>query len=610
MAQNEVPVKVTVGLVDKLSGKIEGVKQKLAGLAEPVKRMKNNFDFLQESTATYRETVDKFAKAVVPTMEKVGKGLTVGITLPVIAGAGYSIKKFVDFENALNEVQGSTDLTGESLKKFGQDMIKVSTETTFSQEELLQLAAAAGETGVRGSENLAKFSLTLAQLGKTANLAGPDTAEALFKILTLTKTGVGFVGNLGSSITELENKYGVKASKILDSTEAITREVAKFGLSSTQIAGLATAIAPMGFEAKNASAAVGEAFRGIDNAIREGGIKMQGLQKITGLTGEELKRQFKDNPEVVFEAFLKGLNTIDKAGGQSAEALAFFGASGDKTGIILTSLAGDIDKLREVQTTAAKAFADNTALTDEYKDTTTTLASSMKMFKNNTDALAVTLGNRLAPAVKWAADMVGGLMKWFSEHPTIATFVAVLAGLAATLGPLILGAAALIKAWGEIMVFINLMKVAWAGLNLVQYAALLPYILIGAAIIALIAIIWIFRDAIVKGLVTAWDWVVEKVLYVWELLKKFMVFAKDAFLDFTPLGLLIKGGMKLAEAMSGPDGKETGAAGNVASANVEFQTQTNNSRVDINVRAPKETSIQGGSDGGNFNINRGPAGVW
>jgi TP901 family phage tail tape measure protein len=536
--------------------------------------------------------------------------------LPVIAAAGYSVHKFMEIEEALNEVQGATDLSGASLKEFGNVIAKTSTNTTFSQEELLKLAAAAGEAGVRGADNLSKFSLTLAQLGKTANLAGPDTAEALFRILTLTKEGVGSVGNFGSALTALENQYGVKASKILDSTEAITREVAKFGLSSTQVAGLATAIAPLGFETKNAAVAVGEAFRGIDGAIREGGIKMQGLQKITGMTGDELKKQFQDNPEKVFEAFLGGLNTIESKGGKTAEALAFFGASGDKTGIILTGLAKDTKKLGELQAFAGQEFAKNTALTEEYKETTTTLTASLKIFKNNTDALALSLGNQLAPIVKFAADALGGLMKWFNEHPTIATFVAAIAGVLAVVGPLLLGIAEVVKVFQSLMVGLNMLSAAWTFLAGVEWLALLPYIAIGVAIIGLIALIWIFRDAIMKGLVAAWDWVIQKLMQVIQLMKDVTGFLSQGILKFTPLGALAFGANKVLNmlpggASAGPQGPDTGAKPIAAdAATSQFASQTNNAKLDINVRAPQSTQISSEQQGGFMSINRGMAGAF
>lgn len=613
-------MKVTVGLVDQLSSKIDKIKNKFPELGKKVSGVHAQFQALQESTKGFRESVEKFSDAVAPKMKSIGKAMTVGITLPVVAAAGYSIKKFMDFEKALNEVQGSTDLSGASLQAFGQQMLALSTKTTFSQDELLGLAAAAGEAGVRGSEDLGKFALTLAQLQKTANLAGPDTAEALFRILTLTKEGVGSVGNFGSALTALENQYGVKASKILESTEMMSRELGQFGLTSTQLAGLATAMVPLGFEAKQASTAVGEAFRGIDDAIRKGGVKMEGLQRITGMTGDELKEQFQKNPQAVFESFLNGLNTIESKGGQTAEALAFFGASGDKTGVILKGLAKDTKALSAVQALARDEFNKNTALTNEYGETTTTLSASLAKFKNNTDALSISLGNRLAPFITMAANALSGLMRWFNEHPTIATFVAVLAGLLAIVGPILVGLGSFIAILPGLITGINLLTGANIVLGTSLWAALAPvliimakFILIIAIIAAVIAVIWIFRDAIKNGLVAAWDWVIEKIYKVIDLMKQVTGFLSQGILKYTPMGALAYGANKALNMIPGQaaSGEATNAAPVAADAAVsQFATQTNNAKVDINVRAPQSTMISSEQGGSFLNINRGMAGVF
>lgn len=618
---NELPVRVSVGLVDEISQKIDKIKGKFPELQKSVGRVKANFDFLQESTKGFRNQVESFNKSVVPKLEGVGKAMTVGVTLPVVAGAAYAIHKFSEFEDALTEVQGSTNLSGEELKSFGAKMLELSRKTTFSSKELLDLTAAAGEAGVKGSDNLAKFALTLAQLGKTANIAGPEAASQLFKILQLTGAGAESVGNFGAALTGVQNKYGVSASKVLDATMAITREVAKFGLSSTQILGLAAAIEPLGFEAKAAEGAIAQSFNGINDAIREGGIKMVGLQKITGMTGEELKKQFKDNPQAVFQSFLGGLNKIDAAGGETSKALQFFGVSGDKAATILTSLGKNMGEVSAIQATAAEEFAKGTALNEEYAETAVTLSASMKKLKNNTDALAVGLGNQLAPIVQMVANAMGGLIGWFNEHPKVATFVASIAGLLAIVGPLLLGFAQVLKMFETFMVVMNGLSAAWAFLTAVEWAsvaatmaALAPYILIGVAIAALVAGIWIFRDAIKEVLIDMWDGVVSGVKLAFEWYVKFANFMTGGLFGKALEGMKFVGS-KIGQVMGigaggGPTGAATGAAPAAAKANSDFMQQTNNARVTVDVNAPQSTRVTGESQNGMMSINRGLAGAF
>jgi TP901 family phage tail tape measure protein len=612
----ELPVKITVGLVDEISQKLDKLKDKFPALQKQVSRVKNNFDFVQESTAGFRKSVEGLSKSVGEPMKKVGSAMSKYITLPVVAGAAYSIKKFMDFENALTEVQGATNLSGQELTTFGERMVKLSSQTTFSQDELLGFAATAGEAGVRGASNLEQFSLVLAKLGKTANIVGPEAALALKKILDLTGEGEGKISNFGSALTALENNYNVNAKRVLESTQSITREVAKFGLSSSQVLGFAAAIEPLGFEAKQAAMAVGEGFRGIDTAIREGGIKMVGLQKITGMTGDQLKETFKKDPQAVFNAFLGGLKKIDDAGGQTGKALEFFGASGDKTQIILSSLAKNTDKLTEVQKAARTEFELNTALNNEYNETTGTLTATLKHLKNNTDALSTSLGNRLAPFIKIAADALGGLVGWFNEHPKIATFVAVIAGFLAIMGPIIFAIGSFLTIIPGLLIGMNLITAAFGFLGGVAWAAMIPiilviakFLLIAAAIGLVVWAVWHFRDAIVKGLITAWDWVIKKIQQAIELMKEVTAFMSQGILKYTPLGALAFGANKALNAIQ-PNGPEQNLNASAKSANSEFQTQTNNAHVTVDVRAPMSTGVRSESSNGAMTLNRGLVGAF
>lgn len=607
-----LPVDVSIGLVDKLSASMDKLKTKFPELSSAVKQVQTNFDFLQKSSEDYRKSIEKISTKVGGTLKGIGKAMTVGVTAPVVAGAAYSVHKFSEIEDALVDLQGSTDLSGNELQTFGERLRKLSINSTFGQQKLLELAASAGEAGVRGAPNLEKFALTLAQLGKTAKIEGPDVAASLREILTLTKEGEGSVGNFGSAITALENKYGANAKKIFENTQMMAREVGRFGLSSSQLAAVGAAIVPLGFESKNAAQAVGESFRAIDNAIREGGVKMQGLQKITGMTADELRKTFKEDPQAVFKAFLTGINKIEERGGQTAKALEFFGVSGDKSNVILTALGKNLGQLGEMEAYAGEEFRKNTALNDEYSDTTKSLSASTAKFKSTLDALAVTLGNRLAPFVQGATTGMTGLLVFFEKHPTVATFAAAIAAVAAAVGPLLIGAGQLIMAIPKLIdgfkalqaVFV-LLNGTWVAATAAFIVANIWWIAIAAAIIALVAVIWIFRDAIVKGVVAAWDWVIERVQKAMALIKQ----AGALFAQYNPVALGAKAGTAIANMITGPSAPALPTP-ETAAGNSDFVTQTNNARVDINVRAPQSTSIVGESQGGFMSINRGLAGAF
>lgn len=611
----EMPVKVRIAAIDRISKVIDKVKGKFPELSRSISRTNTMFGIVQKTTEKFRKSLEKIGN----TMKGIGKAAMVGITLPVVAAAGFSVKKFMELEEALADVKGATNLSGEELKEFGNRIQNVSKKIPIPQEELLKLAAAAGEAGVRGVDNLEKFSVTLAKLAKTAGINGEEAADSIAKILNLTGEGPAKVENFASAITALGDKYGVSAKKVLDSTFDITREVAKFGVSSAQATAFAAAVEPLGFNAKQAAGAFGDAFRGIDEAIRKGGKQMTGLQAITGMTAAELKDQFGKDSTVVFQKFLGGLEKIKKNGGPTADALKFFGASGEKTQIILEALAKDGAKFNDILADSKKAYMENTALGDEYAETTTTLAAKFQLFQNKVTVLAQKLGEYLAPMIGRVVDAASGFLDFLDAHPMVAKMIGVVLVLAAVLGPIVFMFGwfltvlpALITGWGA---FTAIM----AGFGITSWAALIPLLILAAKIILVIAIIgiivaviWKFRDAIKEGLIATWDWLTEKISF-------FITKAKEA-IDVIKKFLGFGGGTVDATVNAttnantagnfAPQGAALGGIETATKNNPELMTQTNNARVDINVRAPQSTTVVGESQGGFLNINRGLAGAF
>ena len=123
--------------------------------------------------------------------------------------------------------------------------------------------------------------------------------------------------------------------------------------------------------------------------------------------------------------------------------------------------------------------------------------------KSALEGVAITIGERLTPFLEKLADGVSKVCQWFQNlSPATQTFLMIVAGLVASIGPLLLiiGSA--------ITLFANLSIVAGAlGISI---GALVSPIGIAIAIIgAIIAVGYL--------LVSNWDWIKEKAKEVWKI---------------------------------------------------------------------------------------------
>lgn len=364
------------------------------------------------------------------------------------AAIALSTKAFADYETALVGVGKTTDITGNALKNFGKEFQKLSTTIPVSTNELLGIAQAAGQLGIKGEENLLKFTDTVAKLGVATDLTGQDAATALARILNVTGESISSIDKLGSVIVAMGNNFAASESEIVRVTTEVARSTAIFNVSSASAVALSTAMRSVGIQAELGGSAVGRTFRAIDKAVRAGGASLENLAAVTGMTGEQLRVTFKENSVEVFQAFIEGLGRIDKAGGSSTQALAAFGLKGDEILKVLPTLAKNSTILGDALTLAAKETKNATALNKEAAAAFATLNSEAQLAKNNFENLKVSLGEKLAPTMSGIFSTVSSLLKGIANLNTetigtIATFLkwgAIISGIVVGISGFLFGA--------------------------------------------------------------------------------------------------------------------------------------------------------------------------
>ena len=85
-------------------------------------------------------------------MKSVGTGMTMGLTLPIMALGAASVKTAADFEDTANKVGATANLTEEQVEKLSKGVEKVATETGQATEGIF----AAMQKAVSGSLDLAE----------------------------------------------------------------------------------------------------------------------------------------------------------------------------------------------------------------------------------------------------------------------------------------------------------------------------------------------------------------------------------------------------------------------------------------------------------------------
>lgn len=375
------------------------------GVVTGAKLATDAFSGFTKGASEAETAVDKFvaaAKEVALPLLAINQSLSLlGNSLAFIKDAfGSTIGEFAKFETALVGVQKTTNITGDELQNFGKEFQALSETIPVSSNELLGLAQSAGQLGVRGVENLTKFAETVAKVGVSTDLSGSEAAVAFARILTVTGEGVKNVDKFASAIVALGNNFAATEAEIVRVANETARSTSIFHLSSGEVLALAATMRSLGIRAQLGGSAVGQAFREIDQVIRQGtGPLIPLLTKLTGIAGTDLKKAFQDNALSVFQKFIIGLNKVQNAGGDVINVLEAFHLKGDEIDKVIPVLAQRSDELARALALTSKETQNATALNKESGFAFATLANQAIIMGNVLKNIAVEIGSLFGPAI-------------------------------------------------------------------------------------------------------------------------------------------------------------------------------------------------------------------
>tara|TARA_R110001583_G_scaffold111552_1_gene260663 strand:- start:3560 stop:6526 length:2967 start_codon:yes stop_codon:yes gene_type:complete len=341
------------------------------------------------------------------------------------AGVRRLTTDFGTFEEAVVKVGKTANLEGENLKKFGKDIQDL--KIPIATKDLLEYGEAAGQLGIKGSDNLLKFVDTMARLEKSSDLVGEKDAKGIARVINVTGEGIETVDRFGSVLVALGNNFAASESEILGHTTEVSRAIAIYDVGAAQAAAFGASMASLGIRAESGGSVVGRSFNAMNIAITQGGEKLTQLMAITGMTEQQLKTTFKDNAEGVFQSFLTGLNKIDKSGGDMIVTLENFGLKGEEVNKTLPVMAKNSSILASAMKLANKEVANATALTIESNKAFATQNAALKLTEKALSNVSIEIGQRLSPAI---TGISSGLREWIGDTDDISNSVDTLSNVA------------------------------------------------------------------------------------------------------------------------------------------------------------------------------------
>lgn len=447
---------------------------------------------LDGARAQFRRTADRMGSD----MSAVGRGL-VGVGGAMVAAVAGAVKVASDFESAFAGVRKTVDATEAEFQALERGIADMAEEIPVARTELARIMEIAGQLGVRGTDNLLKFTRVAADLGATTNLSSEAAATALARFVNVTGGSLSEVDRLGSTIVALGNNFATTESEITEMTLRLAGLAPAAGFTQPEILALAAALSSVGVEAELGGTAIQRLVIDMVKAASEGGETLALFSEVAGMTAEAFAEMVKTDPGAALRSFFEGLNRINESGGNVFATLEALGISEQRMIQVLTKAAGATQVFADASTLAGQAFAENTALTDEANKRYETFASQLVIAKNAfmnlvgeigtpaMQALATVLKEQVIPALQ---ETVSKVAAWIEKNPELAGKIllavgaigalaivlgtvlvalgSVAAAVAALIGPV--GAVAAAIAIGLVAGFVNLMLMTDAAKERLQ----------------------------------------------------------------------------------------------------------------------------------------------
>lgn len=473
--------------------------------------------------------VGDFSKNLGAGVEKIGRSLTKGLTIPIGVAFTAAGKNFAEFEQGLVGVGKTTGLAGNDLKDFGDEISKMSSAIPASITDLLQLAETAGQLGIHGSGDLLEFTRVMAEMGSATNLAGEEGAKSLARFANIMGLDVGQnIRQVGNAVVRLGNNFATSEGEIMEMAKRLSASGRLVGVTTPGVLALATAMSSVGINAEAGGTAMSTIMKKIGDyavgnkgrieelnkklsetdytiedlydlidmggdgvndmlygvatkigmtkkelkstviAAAEGEKKLTRLAEVSGMSAEEFSAAWRKDPAMAIQAFMKGLDDLQKSGGEMSQVLDELGIKGIRETNAVKSLAQNHELLADAIMQSNDAYMYGNDLAEEAAQAWESLGSKLKMFGSTIGNIARDIFSIIAPALKEFISRLNDIArKWYelsdATKESVGQIVLKVGALLATIGPLFLVGGKIIQTMSPVIGFLSQVGNAFSG---------------------------------------------------------------------------------------------------------------------------------------------------
>lgn len=322
-----------------------------------------------------------------------------------------SAAKAIAFESAMADVakvvdglKGPTGETTAAYHALTDELKTLSTRIAVTPEGLAEMAAAAGQAGIKGGE-LTRFVEDAAKTMVAFDISSEEAGNGLAKLRANLALDQDQVVSLAGTMNVLSNSMASTAAEVLDATLRVGAVGKAANISGQEVAGMASAMIASGATSEIAATATKNFILSMSAGIAATRRQREAFARL-GLDSKDVAKQFTGTAEQRLAVSRKVIESMGKLSNadRAATSMQLFGR--ESLGPI-ASLTTDLHKFDEAMRLATDTQAAAASVQKEYEVRSATTENTLKLLMNRVSVVAIEIGEGMLPAIREIAASMG-----------------------------------------------------------------------------------------------------------------------------------------------------------------------------------------------------------
>lgn len=273
--------------------------------------------------------------------------------------ADKAIEAFKKMENAQISVSKTTGLSGDSLKELTDriDLMSVSM-AGLKVDGLYDIAEAAGQLGISGTDNITEFTRVIGMVGVTTDLTAKESATAFAKLSNSLNEPISKIETLASVANELSNTTTATVGDLLKFSQRLSGGAKTAGLATAEIFGLSATMTDLAINFETGGTNINRVMLDLVSDSKS-------FADAMGVDATAFAETVQNEPIKALQQLLVHMEGLSKT--DAANFLTDLGYTGVEVKDVLLKLSSNTALLTKNLKISNDEYKKGTSIIDEYK---------------------------------------------------------------------------------------------------------------------------------------------------------------------------------------------------------------------------------------------------